>query len=140
MNGRELTADDIEYNFQRILGLGDFTEAGHGADLNPGYFNVESIEATDKYTVVFKMKSITLGALKEILIIGRHSYIMAPEVVEQYGDVTDWRNVVGTGPYELTDWVEGSSFTLTKNPDYWGFDEKYPENRLPYIDELRGLI
>ena len=139
MNGRELTADDIKYNFERILGLGDFTEAGHGADLNPGYFNVESIEATDKYTVVFKMKSITLGALKEI-VIGRHSYIMAPEVVEQYGDVTDWRNVVGTGPFELTDYVEGSSFTLTKNPDYWGFDEKYPENRLPYVDELRGLI
>ena len=40
----------------------------------------------------------------------------------------------------LTDWVEGSSATFTKNPDYWGYDEKYPENRLPYIDELRGLV
>ena len=36
----------------------------------------------------------------------------------------------------LTDYVEGSSLTFTKNPDYWGFDEKYPQNRLPYIDEL----
>ena len=138
MNGREVTADDIKYNFERILGLGSgFTEPG--ADVNVVNFNVESIEATDKYTVVFKLKSITLTALKEILV-GTNVAILAPEVVEQYGDVTDWRNVVGTGPFELTDWVEGSSITWTKNPDYWGYDEKYPENRLPYIDELRSVI
>ena len=40
----------------------------------------------------------------------------------------------------LTDWTEGSSITFDKNPNYWGFDEKYPENRLPYIDQLRALI
>ena len=28
---------------------------------------------------------------------------------------------------------------MTKYPDYWGFDEKYPENRLPYVDEIRAL-
>ena len=39
----------------------------------------------------------------------------------------------------LTDYVEGVSITYTKNPDYWGFDEKYPENRLPYVDEVRAL-
>ena len=32
MNGRELTADDVVFNFHRYLGLGDFTEA----DLAPG--------------------------------------------------------------------------------------------------------
>ena len=47
--------------------------------------------------------------------------------------------MVGTGPFELTDFVDGSSFTYTKNPDYWGYDEKFPENRLPYIDEFRVL-
>ena len=40
----------------------------------------------------------------------------------------------------MTDWVEGSSLTFTKNPNYWGHDEKYPENRLPYFDELQHLI
>ena len=32
----------------------------------------------------------------------------------------------------LQDW--DSSLTFTKNPNYWAFDEKYPDNRLPYID------
>ena len=48
--------------------------------------------------------------------------------------------MVGTGPLILTDYVEGVSKTFTKNPDYWGYDEKYPENRLPYIDQLRALL
>ena len=144
VNGRELTAEDIEYSFQRILGLGDFSEAEPSFDVAAAAhplekMNVESITATDKWTVVFKLKSIRLEALKEILL-GSLGWIMAREVVEQYGDVTDWRNVVGTGPFELTDHVEGSSLTYTKNPDYWGYDEKYPENRLPYVDEIRSLI
>ena len=63
---------------------------------------------------------------------------MPPEAIEQYGDVKDWRNLVGTGPFMMTDWVEGSSITWEKNPDYWGYDEKYPENRLPYVDAVRG--
>ena len=48
--------------------------------------------------------------------------------------------MVGTGPWMLTDYVEGASKTFIKNPDYWGFDEKYPENRLPYADEMRAPL
>ena len=40
----------------------------------------------------------------------------------------------------LTDYVEGVSKTRTKNPDYWGYDPKYPQNRLPYVDEIRALL
>ena len=40
----------------------------------------------------------------------------------------------------FTDMVEGSSVTRTRNPDYWGHDEKYPQNQLPYIDTLEWLI
>ena len=61
-------------------------------------------------------------------------------MIEEHGNVNDWRNLVGTGPFMLTDYVEGSSVTWIKNPNYWGFDEKYPENRLPYIDELVALV
>ena len=40
----------------------------------------------------------------------------------------------------VTDYVEGVSKSYIKNPDYWGFDEKYPGNRLPYSDQLRALL
>ncbi len=110
MNGRELTAYDVEYNFHRMLGLGSgFTEPA------PPMFGVgfvaipfESVEATDKWTVVCKLKEPYLPALWSILI-DQSVYIMPPEVIKEHGDVRDWRNVVGTGPFMLTELVEESS-------------------------------
>ena len=139
MNGREFTADDVVFNFHRLLGLGDFAEAG------PSPFTYErpplggSVTATDRYTVVIKLAEPSSGALGQYLGIGL-TYINPPEVIKEHGDMKDWRNLVGTGPYMLTDWTEGSSMTLQRNPDYWKDDEKYPGNRLPYIDEIQGLI
>ena len=139
MNGRELTAQDIEYNYHRVLGLGSgFTERSPHANSFQGV-EVESITATDESTVEFKLKELNLGALAAILD-GNMAWMYPPDVIQEHGDVTDWRNVVGTGPMMLTDWAEGSSVTWEKNPDYWGTDEKYPENQLPYVDQLRALF
>ena len=137
MNGRELTAQDIEYGLQRWYGVGKFSEqAVH--PLMKG-LPVESITATDKWTVVFKLTKPYVDPLNFIFnTIG--PTIGPPEVMEQEGGMEHWKSVVGTGPYELTDFVEGTSVTWTKNPNYWGYDEKFPENRLPYIDERRVLL
>ena len=140
MNGRELTAKDVEYNWQRLLGLGKFSEAG--ASLMAGFFppeDFESVTATDDWTVVFKLNKPNFHALKNLL--GQWiAVIYPPEVIEEHGDYKDWRNTVGTGPYELTEVVEDSSRTWTKNPDYWGYDPKYPDNRLPYTDKVVALL
>jgi len=62
------------------------------------------------------------------------------DVVEKYGDLTDWKNAVGTGPFTLDDYVAGASITLSKNINYWGVDERHPENRIPYVDSVKVLI
>ena len=69
MNGRELTAADVEYNFHRMLGMGEFTDAGP----NPNWpaaallkLPVEAVTATDKYTFVLKLTEPNLGALWQI--------------------------------------------------------------------------
>ncbi len=139
MNSRELTAQDVEYNYHRLTGTGS------GFTKPPVHFSLldkleyESIRATDKYTVVIKLKKPRLDALR-VLVEDPFAWISPPEVIKQHGDTADWRKLVGTGPFELTDWVEGHSLTWTKNPDYWGTDEKYPQNRLPYVDTLRSLV
>ena len=138
MNGRELTANDVEFNFHRLCGLGSgFTEASPVAG---GVCEiVESVTATDDRTVVFKVTRPDAQAVSRIFD-DSVSFIYPPEVIRQHGDLTDWRNLVGTGPMELTDVVEGASLKWTRVSDYWGFDEKFPQNRLPYIDELRMLL
>ena len=70
----------------------------------------------------------------------RNASIIAPEVIEQHGDIQDYRVNVGTGPFQLVDWVEDSTMTWERVDDYWGFDEKFPENRLPYIDSVQGVL
>ena len=137
VNGRELTADDVVFTYQRNNGLGDFTES---TEMTRPSNNLpwQSIEASDKHTVVMKLKEPSLTALFVILQEAQ-DWILPAEVIERYGDYKDWRNVVGTGPWMLTDYVEGVSKSYIKNPDYWGFDEKYPGNRLPYSDQLRAL-
>ena len=140
VNGRQLDAYDVEWNYHRMLGLGDFTEDGPSArmyDIAQG-IEIESVTATDKWAVVIKLTKPQLFVPQQLL--NSNSHVYPREVVEKYGDFKDWRNLVGTGPLRLTEVVEGSSATWEKNPDYWGYDEKYPQNRLPYIDTYRSLL
>ena len=141
VHGRLLTAEDVEFNFHRILGIGSgYTERSEFA--NAGLWagvELESVTATDSSTVVIKLAAPNNAALVAI-IQGDPNFIYAPEVIRAKGDAQDWRDLVGTGPYTLTDWTKGSSVTYDKNPDYWRFDEKFPENRLPYFDQIRALV
>ena len=139
VNGRQLTAHDVAYSFDRLLGLSG-GEPGLDVVRSWGGKNpVDSVTATDDFSLVVELNEPSLQALKNILI-GAHMMVIAREVVEQFGDIQDWRNVTGTGPYQLTDVVEGSSWTFTKIDDYWGFDPKYPDNRLPYADTVEYAI
>ena len=143
MNGRALTAQDVAFNFHRMLGNKltgtPFSEAEPSPAAGPlGTLPWESVTATDDRTVVMKLTEPRLRA-EQHMLDQRYIFIQPPEVIEQFGDMEDWRNIVGTGPFMMTDYVPDSSITYTKNPNYWGSDEKYPENRLPYVDELKAL-
>jgi peptide/nickel transport system substrate-binding protein len=63
-----------------------------------------------------------------------------PEAVRQWGDLRDWHHAIGTGPFILKDFIPGKLATLVKNPDYWGHDERYPQNQLPYVDSIKFVI
>ena len=112
VGGRELTADDIVYNYQRNNTLGDFTERPHraGTTINLPW---ASIEASDKYTVVMKLTEPSINA-QDSLIREAKDWILPAEVIERYGDYKDWRNVVGTGPFILTDYVEASRKAISR--------------------------
>lgn len=41
--------------------------------------------------------------------------------VENYGIASNYRKVIGTGPFKMSEWVPGDHITLVKNEDYnWG--------------------
>jgi len=126
MKARELTADDIAFAYTRL---------STSPKKIAGYFDhVEKVEAIDKYTVVFTFKYYN-AEWDYRFGWGYYSTITPKEVAD--AGATNWKNVNGTGPYMLTDFVQGSSNTYTKNPDYWD-KEKIggTEYKLPFIDKI----
>lgn len=133
VNGREFVAADVQHHYERVRGQGEYTEP---APMFIGHFaNWESVTAIDDYTVEFKFKTASAQNFQTMADKGAPNMLEAPEWAKQ-GDLQNWENVVGTGPWILDDLVTDSSFTFIKNPDYWGTDPRHPDNQVPYADTL----
>lgn len=136
VNGREFTADDIVYNINRVLGAGEFAGQPPNPFFAQQFSAIKEAVATDTYTVQVKLNQP--GAVALFQLLGAMFTYAAPEWIEQ-ADPTDPLGVIGTSPWILTDFVAGTSMTYSRNPDYWGYDERHPENQLPYADTVVQL-
>jgi len=136
VNGRELTAADVAFAIDRANSR---PTSGLGGG-SRGWF--VSATATDNYTTVVKGTDSALNRTAVVLVTIQGIYIYPPEVSQKFGDMQNWKNSCGTGPFMLKDYVSSSSYTLDKNPDYWDKDPVGPGkgNQLPYLDGLNMLI
>ena len=133
-NGREFTAKDAAWNIEREWNA----PMGFLRVTNKPEDSLISATALDKYTLELKVPAHVQGL--QWVINGAQLHFFAPEVVDVYGDMKDWRNLSGTGAFMLTDYVVGSSMTMIRHPNYWDVDPVHPENKIPYIDTLRHLF
>ena len=130
MKSRELTSDDVLFSYSH-------------RDRSPKkvaeYFDhIDRVEAPDRHTVIFYFKEFN-AEWDYRFAWGYHSSIFPKEVMDAGGN--DWKNVNGTGPFMLVDYVPGNSQTYQKNPIYWG-KEKFgaTDLQLPFIDRLTYRI
>jgi peptide/nickel transport system substrate-binding protein len=139
-NGRELVAADIVAHYSRFFGLNGYP--GMPFWKSVGMFkNLIGISANGKYEVVFQYSNSNQESILEtIQTQGHYSIIENPEAVKLWGDLTDWHHAIGSGPFILTDFVSGVSTTMVRNPNYWMYDERYPQNKLPYVDSIKYLV
>ncbi len=126
MEARELTAEDVVYSFERV---------NKSPKKIPTYFDhITEVKATGRYTVVMNFNSFN-AEWDYRWGWGYNSAIVPREVMESKG--RDWRNANGTGPYALSNYVQGNSMTFAKNPAYWDSEslggEKY---KLPFADTI----
>ncbi|RPJ59376.1 MAG: hypothetical protein EHM12_06995, partial [Dehalococcoidia bacterium] len=149
VNGREFTSEDAVFHFDRMLGT------GHGYTKGSPYSammtsNWEKVTAVDQYTIQIHFKN-PCGGVAFFSASDQAAFLWfeAPEWVALGGPITDepatsgplyeWQNAVGTGPWILSDFVNGTSLKYTKNPTYWGHDPRYPQNQVPYADTMTVL-
>lgn len=139
VNGREFTAQDVQYHYDRMTGKGSgFTTPNPMQMQFSGAIN--KVSATDKYTFVIEFKNAWPVKNFWSMLDINSQWFEAKEYIDLGKDaMNDWKNVVSTGPYFLTDFVQDTSYTLSKNPDYWATDSRYPQNKLPYIETVKML-
>lgn len=104
-NGNEFTASDFKYSVDRIR---DTIIASHVA-------NIEEVTVVDDYTLkieTVKPYAVLLRDLQKIMIVDE-------EYAEKVGDEKLNMEPVGTGPYELVEWIKSDHITMVANEDYW---------------------
>ena len=112
MKSRELTAEDVVFSFNRL---------SSSPKKLPAYYDfLGDVVAKDKYTVVFNLKEY-IAEWDYRFGWGFYSVIMPKEVVD--AGATNWKNVNGTGPFMLTDFVSGNSNTYVEEPRLLGQGE-----------------
>ncbi len=142
MAGRELTADDIVYVFNYLLNKDGNTPNSWIVRGQPKVTASATIEKTGPMQVTIRTPEEIMTAFVWIIQGAGFFRVYPPEVITKYGNVADWRNAVGTGPYMLVDYVPGSVLNYKKNPNYWEKDPAGPGkgNQLPYPDAMKELI
>ncbi|MBI2287734.1 MAG: hypothetical protein HYU83_01915 [Chloroflexi bacterium] len=133
VNGREVVANDIVYTIVK-------TYTAPGAYLLTRTMPEErpvSTTASDKYTVIIKTQKGFLGSLFQR--VGSSTGYWPSEPREKYGDMRDWKSTVGSGPFMIEDYVDASTITLIRNPNYWQKNPVGPDkgNQLPYVDGVK---
>jgi peptide/nickel transport system substrate-binding protein len=125
LNGRELVAEDVKFTYDRFL-----TEPG-----NANRFmldSVDRIEVVDRYTVKFRLKEPYVW-LVNTLAYPWSTWIIAPEVVQHFGDLKKPETAIGTGPFVLERYEPNVKTVFRRNPDHFRQGQ-------PYVDGVDWLV
>lgn len=127
-DGTPFDAAAVKYNMDRFL-----NPKTKSATKNP-YNLVKETDVIDPLTVQMKLSkpSEALFMAFSNTNIGMISPASIPLNSDQYFNLIGTNAPVGTGPYELKDYVKGDHVTVVRNPNYWG--------KPPYYDEVEFFI
>ncbi len=118
-------AEDVKFTYDRFL-----TEKA-----NPNRYMLEPVdrvEVVDRYTVKFRLKEPYVW-LVNALAYPWSMWIIAPEVVQQFGDLKKPETAIGTGPFLLERYEPNVKTVFTRNPDYFRQGQ-------PYVDGVEWLV
>lgn len=122
-NGNPVTPDDVIASLERAKTMGV-----HKWSLE----QVKSFEKVDDSTVLITLSTKVAGFLARTAMIS--NAIFPKEEIETVGE-EEFIKPIGTGPFQVTEWVPNDHLTLDKNPSHWetGADGE----PLPYLDQVQ---
>lgn len=140
-DGQPLTAQDVAFTFNDLIYNPDIPTSSRDIFTLDG--QAVQVTALDKQTVEFRLPMPFAPFLRSLSqeIMPRH--ILEGSVEDgtfnsTWGLDTPPQQIVGSGPFLLTDYRPGQSVVMKRNPHYWKTDEA--GNALPYLNALEYLI
>jgi peptide/nickel transport system substrate-binding protein len=120
-NGREMSALDIKWNFERML------NKKTRSPLRGRFAIIESMKTIDCYTIQFTLKR-PLVSFPALLYSAASAQVpmCAPESVNAEGKIN---YPIGTGAFEFVEWKQNEYFKVKKNSNY-------RVKGIPYLDEV----
>jgi peptide/nickel transport system substrate-binding protein len=122
-NGKELTADDVVFNFNQWLDK----DVGSSLLGSMSYLDKSGVEKKDNYTVVLNLKDPSIFVPEHLF---NYAACVLPK--EFGGDIT--REPIGTGAFTMEEYVPAERCRLKRREDYWRMGED--GKPLPYLDEI----
>src|SRR5713101_6094088 len=125
-DGSVFDAASVKWNIERYINTKGSSRTG---DLSA----VASVEVVDASTVKFNLKSAFAPLLAAL--VDRAGMMVSQKVFGAMGAHFTLKPFkAGTGPFILTEAVKNDHYTLERNPDWWGKDDK--GNKLPFLDKI----
>lgn len=106
--------------------------------------NVASLEAPDDHTIVFELLSPSYSFIGALAHTVQSANILPAEIAEAAGpDPLTNEQIVGTGPYSLTEYALGTGVTLDRFDDYASRDEDWggaAGAKAAYVDTIEFMF
>jgi peptide/nickel transport system substrate-binding protein len=124
-DGVPITSADVAFSIDVIQNNHPFTGM-----LAP----IESVDTPDEFTVILNMSNphpALFVAMSDVLmpILPKHIFDDGTPITEMKSHPRNTENVIGSGPFMLTDWNASEKIVLTRYEDF------FIEGR-PYLDEI----
>ena len=138
-DGSPLTAADVAASWQHII----HPPEGVLSPRESHYLMVDTVEAPDPTTVVFRLKFPTAAFLPALA--DPYSWIYKKEILDKDPRWYE-KNILGSGPFKFSEIETGQSIKGVKNPDYYlkglphldGFTGIYAEKQAVRVEALRA--
>jgi peptide/nickel transport system substrate-binding protein len=134
IGGRELTAEDVKYSFERQIN--DKSPRRATFRRADQYSVIESIRVTDPLTLEIRTKRPTAPFLH--FLANTNAFIIAKEVVDSTDQMNRPSAMIGSGPFIWKEQLALQVMRMVRNPDWFGWDE--PDLARPYIDGYESLF
>jgi len=140
-DGQPFTAEDVVFTFNDLIYNPAIPSSARDIFTIDGQtFQVKKIDDyTVQFTLPVKFAPFLRGMTQSIL--PKHKLkkmVEEGKFAHSWGIDTDPKEIVGTGPFKLTEYKSGQRLVFERNPTYWKKSEA--GDSLPYLDKIIYLI